>query len=67
LHALLLQDLGMDTNIMKCTYRKVPNFDCTRAKKDLGLTFLPVRKTAQDMVAAILQYKIMDNPKKQKL
>eukprot|EP00884_Botryococcus_braunii_P021954 jgi/Botrbrau1/8442/Bobra.0237s0061.1 len=59
-------DLGMDHNILKCTYKKVPNFDCSRAKKELGLTFLPVRQTAADMVDAILRYKIMDNPKKPK-
>lgn len=56
----------MDHNIMKCTYKKIPNFDCIKAQKELAMTFLPVRQTAADMVDAILRYKIMDNPKKPK-
>ena len=34
---------------------QVPQFDCSKAKLELGLTFMDVRQTAQDMAAALLE------------
>ena len=34
---------------------QVPQFDCSKARRELGLTFMDVRRTAQDMAAALLE------------
>ena len=33
----------------------MPQFDCSRARRELGLTFMDMRRTAQDMAAALLE------------
>lgn len=38
---------------------KMPIFDCSKVKKELGLDFLPMRKSAQDMAAALIQLGIV--------
>lgn len=37
----------------------MPHFDTTKVKKDLGLDFMDVRKTAQDMAASLLELGVL--------
>ena len=37
----------------------MPQFDCSKAKRELGLTFMDVRQTAQDMAAALLELRLV--------
>jgi hypothetical protein len=37
----------------------VPQFDNSKAKKELGLNFMDVRRTAQDMAASLLELGIV--------
>ncbi|CAL8464641.1 g4176 [Coccomyxa elongata] len=44
-----------DKELLRCTVGKVPHFDTSKVKTDLGLDFMDVRKTAQDMAASLLE------------
>ncbi|KAK9839285.1 hypothetical protein WJX81_005644 [Elliptochloris bilobata] len=45
----------VDLALLRAVHGKVPHFDCSKAKRELGLTFMDTRRTAQDMAAALLE------------
>jgi hypothetical protein len=38
---------------------KLPLFDCSKVKKELGLDFIDIRKTAQDMAQSLIDMGIL--------
>ena len=50
---------GRRVVILQVLAAQVPQFDCSKARRELGLTFMDVRRTAQDMAAALLELELV--------
>ncbi|CAL5224580.1 g7286 [Coccomyxa viridis] len=54
--------LGMqvfDLDLIRCTVGKLPHFDNSKAREELGLDFTDVRQSAQDMAASLLELRVV--------
>ena len=39
----------------QCVHMQLPRFDASKARKELGLDFIDIRQTAQEMAASLLE------------
>lgn len=53
---------GSDLAFLQCTYNKIPIFDTSKARKELGMEFFSVKKTMLDMTAALVKQGVVRLP-----
>eukprot|EP00884_Botryococcus_braunii_P012623 jgi/Botrbrau1/21361/Bobra.0184s0067.1 len=54
--------VGSDLPFLECTYNKVPIFDTSKARRELGIEFFPVKKSMLDMTAALVKQGVVKLP-----
>ncbi|GMH42956.1 hypothetical protein BSKO_10878 [Bryopsis sp. KO-2023] len=57
---------GLDMNLMGAIYGKVPHFDNSKSKKELGLTYIDTETSQNDMVEAMIALGIVKDLRKKK-
>lgn len=54
----------LDMNLLSAIWGKVPHFDNSKSKRDLGLTYTEIKTSVDDMVEALIRLGIVKDLRK---